>query len=149
MGLPTLPFMGKDPHGNLEEIGPLQRGFLYFVVSPLWKACNRVLQGRVQFLVDNLVSNQQHWEAVSNGVEVDDDQPFQEAPNDYLDTAKEVAAVRIQTNWRKKALAKERPPGPDNAVLDPCSPGGEVHRAVRRSVALHRHFNADELGASA
>jgi len=107
LGLPTLPFMGKDPHGSLREIGPLQTGFLSFVVMPLWQTFNRAVKGHMQFLVNNLANNHKNWEDISNGIEVDDDCTFFESEVDYMDKAKNIAAVRIQASWRMKYAKKE------------------------------------------
>mmetsp|Transcript_46462 Transcript_46462/g.108209 ORF Transcript_46462/g.108209 Transcript_46462/m.108209 type:complete len:1093 (+) Transcript_46462:77-3355(+) len=77
-GLPSLPFMGKEP-GNLVELAPVQVGFLQFVVAPLWKSLNFAVGGeRMQFVVQNIDGNSNTWKAVEKGDDVGDDQPHAE-----------------------------------------------------------------------
>lgn len=83
-GLPTLPFMGKDPTGPLKELGPSQAGFVNFVVAPLYVALNHFSSGTFQYAVDNLQRNKALWERIGAGDEVADAQPFSEPNRDNI-----------------------------------------------------------------
>jgi len=76
-GLPSLPFMGKEP-GNLQELAPVQVGFLQFVVAPLWKSMNFAAGAdTLRFVVENIEGNTSSWKAIEKGEDVGDVQPFQ------------------------------------------------------------------------
>jgi len=76
LGLPTLPFMGKDPNGPIKEIGTLQSGFINFVVFPLWSALHQYTCEGIQFIVDNVQQNGKLWGSVAEGQVVNDMQPY-------------------------------------------------------------------------
>uniref|UniRef100_A0A7S4T1X7 Phosphodiesterase n=1 Tax=Alexandrium monilatum TaxID=311494 RepID=A0A7S4T1X7_9DINO len=76
LGLPTLPFMGKDPN-NLRELAPIQVGFLQFVARPLWSAMSFAAgQDTLSEVVENIAGNMRRWEELAAGEEVPDDQPY-------------------------------------------------------------------------
>lgn len=75
-GLPTLPFMGKDPNGPLKEVGHSQAGFVSFVVLPLWQAVSAFSNGLFQRSLDTIQSNKQKWDLVAKGEEVCEDLPL-------------------------------------------------------------------------
>mmetsp|Transcript_4286 Transcript_4286/g.12074 ORF Transcript_4286/g.12074 Transcript_4286/m.12074 type:complete len:1014 (-) Transcript_4286:107-3148(-) len=75
LGLPTLPFMGKDPHGPVKDLGPSQAGFVNFVVLPLYAALNTFSNGIFQHVVDNVHQNKALWKLVGDGEEFQDDEP--------------------------------------------------------------------------
>lgn len=81
LGLPTLPFMGKDP-AKLQELAPIQVGFVQFVVAPLWSSLNfKGGEDHIQFAVSNLENNRRTWQQIADGQDVDDWQPFMEPPD--------------------------------------------------------------------
>jgi GAF domain-containing protein len=76
LGLPTLPFMGKDPE-NINELAPIQVGFVQFVVAPVWKALSETAgEDHLKFIVENIESNRRIWKKLGDGEEVDDNQPY-------------------------------------------------------------------------
>merc|ERR1712217_534747 len=75
-GLPTLPFMNKDPDGPLKDLGPSQSGFVNFVVVPLFGALNNFCNGRFQYAVNNVQRNKQLWDRVGAGEVINDYQEF-------------------------------------------------------------------------
>eukprot|EP00930_Biecheleria_cincta_P025928 TRINITY_DN18376_c0_g1_i2.p1 TRINITY_DN18376_c0_g1~~TRINITY_DN18376_c0_g1_i2.p1 ORF type:complete len:972 (-),score=161.67 TRINITY_DN18376_c0_g1_i2:21-2936(-) len=77
LGMPTLPFMSKDPQAVL-EIAPVQVGFVQFAVAPLWSAMNFVAGGSLSFAMQNLEHNKSLWKALADGKEVEDEQPFEQ-----------------------------------------------------------------------
>eukprot|EP00929_Paragymnodinium_shiwhaense_P118365 TRINITY_DN90295_c0_g1_i1.p1 TRINITY_DN90295_c0_g1~~TRINITY_DN90295_c0_g1_i1.p1 ORF type:complete len:1020 (-),score=154.30 TRINITY_DN90295_c0_g1_i1:118-3177(-) len=81
LGLPTLPFMGKDP-SDLKGLAPTQVGFLQFVVAPLYSALSFCAGGDLMlFAVQNLQHNKQTWQRLADGEEdVAEEQPFTEPP---------------------------------------------------------------------
>merc|ERR1712060_608941 len=69
MGLPALPFMGKDP-SNLRNIAPVQVGFLQFVVTPLWISLNSATgEESLKFVLENVETNRKKWQQIADGVE--------------------------------------------------------------------------------
>jgi len=81
LGLPTLPFMGKDPN-SLQQLAPIQVGFIQFVAAPLWSAMN--FYGGLDRLVhvkDNIEQNRRCWQQLVEGQAIDEDQPFQNPHN--------------------------------------------------------------------
>lgn len=80
LGLPTLPFMGKDPL-YLGPLAPIQVGFIQFVAAPLWSALNfAVGEDHFAFVKRNVECNRKIWQAVADGNEVPDDQPWESPP---------------------------------------------------------------------
>lgn len=67
LGLPTLPFMGKDPRGPPQEMGPSQSGFVTFVVMPAWHAFNSFTDGALEAQVDEMQRNKDNWDRVAKG----------------------------------------------------------------------------------
>jgi len=78
LGLPSLPFMGKDPN-SLPALAPIQVGFIQFVEVPLWKALNLAVgEDMLAFTLTNLETNRQVWQQLADGNDVSDEQPFRE-----------------------------------------------------------------------
>eukprot|EP00927_Polykrikos_kofoidii_P047540 TRINITY_DN41753_c0_g1_i1.p1 TRINITY_DN41753_c0_g1~~TRINITY_DN41753_c0_g1_i1.p1 ORF type:complete len:1075 (-),score=217.70 TRINITY_DN41753_c0_g1_i1:24-3248(-) len=80
LGMPTLPFMGKDPK-DLKALSPVQVGFLQFVCAPLWSAVNLACgEDLLSFALENLEQNRRRWLRISDGEEVSDEQPYTQPP---------------------------------------------------------------------
>lgn len=77
LGLPTLPFMGKDPQRPLQELAPLQTGFLNFVIVPLWTSFDTFTGKKLSSVIQNMEANKTYWKRVEAGEELSDEQPFQ------------------------------------------------------------------------
>jgi len=76
LGLPSLPFMGKNPQ-NLRELAPVQGGFFQFVAIPLWKALRFYAGGNfLEEVVDNVEANKGRWQKIADGEDVGDDVVF-------------------------------------------------------------------------
>jgi len=70
LGLPTLPFMGKNPN-DMKGLAPIQVGFVQFVAAPLWKALHHFAgEEHLNFIVQNLESNKKAWQSLGEGGEV-------------------------------------------------------------------------------
>lgn len=67
LGLPTMPFMSKDPQGPLNDLAPSQAGFVNFVVAPLWTALSSFTQQKLHFIVDNVMCSKGRWDSIANG----------------------------------------------------------------------------------
>jgi len=70
LGLPSLPFMGKDPT-VVSALAPTQVGFIRFVAAPLWSALTCAV-GRPAMLGDALATlnaNQDLWQQLADGRE--------------------------------------------------------------------------------
>jgi hypothetical protein len=89
-GLPTLPFMGKEP--VISEISGVQGGFLNFVVTPLIVALDHFSSGRMGFVKSNLQRNKERWDKLAKGETLTDEDVFDE-PRDVGDLAKTRASV--------------------------------------------------------
>jgi hypothetical protein len=85
LGLPTLPFMGKNPE-CLSGLAPVQTGFLQYVVRPLWLALNGAAgeddkgERPLEAVVENLEHNSKMWQQLADGQDVADEQPFKHPP---------------------------------------------------------------------
>merc|ERR1712194_453878 len=88
LGLPSLPFMGKDPQ-HFREIAPIQVGFVQFVVVPLWKALRFSAGGDLlDEVVENVDANKSRWQQIADGTDVldeDEDKKFK-FPKGYVAT---------------------------------------------------------------
>eukprot|EP00928_Gymnodinium_smaydae_P033874 TRINITY_DN2413_c0_g6_i1.p1 TRINITY_DN2413_c0_g6~~TRINITY_DN2413_c0_g6_i1.p1 ORF type:complete len:1036 (-),score=258.10 TRINITY_DN2413_c0_g6_i1:196-3303(-) len=74
LGLPTLPFMGKNPEA-VRELAPIQTGFVQFVVAPLWSGVNFVAgEEKLKFALDNIDSNKASWQRIADGGEATEGQ---------------------------------------------------------------------------
>jgi len=77
-GLPSLPFMGKDPN-LVRELAPIQVGFIQFVAMPLWSGLNFAAGNDcLSEVYGNICANRARWERLAEGEEVPDRQPFQQ-----------------------------------------------------------------------
>eukprot|EP00928_Gymnodinium_smaydae_P012375 TRINITY_DN14493_c0_g3_i1.p1 TRINITY_DN14493_c0_g3~~TRINITY_DN14493_c0_g3_i1.p1 ORF type:complete len:817 (+),score=141.38 TRINITY_DN14493_c0_g3_i1:75-2525(+) len=83
LGLPSLPFMGKDPNSVLAT-APTQVGFIQFVVTPLFSAMSFIAgENLLVPLMNNLNNNRKNWQELADGKEVaEEEQPF-ETPRHY------------------------------------------------------------------
>lgn len=76
LGLPTLPFMGKDPK-NLPELAPIQMGFIQFVAKPLWSAMSFIAGKNImEEVVMNVGDNKDRWKRIADGEDLEEEQPF-------------------------------------------------------------------------
>lgn len=76
LGLPTLPFMGKDPD-LLQGFAPVQVGFVQFVAVPQWKGINNCAgEGHLQFAVDNVENNKSLWQAIGESGKLPEETEF-------------------------------------------------------------------------
>jgi hypothetical protein len=76
LGLASLPFMEKDPAGSLQELAPLQAGFLSFVALPLWSAADTFAGGKLEHAVANARQNKEVWDKLADGADVPERQFF-------------------------------------------------------------------------
>lgn len=67
LGLPSVPFMGKDP-SKLAGLAPTQVGFIRFVANPLWHALDSAVVGGAlpADVLDNVKKNQDQWQSISD-----------------------------------------------------------------------------------
>merc|ERR1712176_807623 len=67
LGLPSLPFMGKDP-SFLPGLAPAQIGFIRFVTVPLWSAFDRALAAgeSLAHVLETMKDNQSTWTEISD-----------------------------------------------------------------------------------
>lgn len=80
LGLPTLPFMGKDP-SSLNGLAPIQMGFIQFVAAPLWSAMNFAAgEDCLGAIMRNVEQNRKVWQQLGEGKDVPIDQPFENLP---------------------------------------------------------------------
>lgn len=80
LGLPTLPFMGKDPK-VLPDLAPIQVGFLQFVAQPLWSALSFFAREELlNEVVLNVTENKDRWKRLGEGEDIPDEQPFNSPP---------------------------------------------------------------------
>jgi len=76
LGLPTLPFMGKEPT-NLNALAPIQTGFIQFVAMPLWSALNTAAgNDLLRPLLDNISENRKKWQQLCDGEPLEEQAPF-------------------------------------------------------------------------
>jgi hypothetical protein len=75
LGLPSLPFMAKDP-ADIPSLARVQDGFLQFVIVPLWTSWSHATGGdHLKFNLENIESNRKRWQLLSEGKEVDEANP--------------------------------------------------------------------------
>jgi len=68
LGLPSLPFMGKDPN-DMVGLAPTQVGFIRFVAVPLWTALGRLIPGTdiLEKVIKAVAENQDSWQMIADG----------------------------------------------------------------------------------
>jgi len=86
LGLPSLPFMGKDPHALL-GLAPVQVGFIKFVELPMWSGINSYTgEDLFSMVIQNVEKNQQRWQRIADGGGIPDgDEEYRSPPraSDY------------------------------------------------------------------
>jgi len=82
LGLPSLPFMGKDPHA-LVGLAPVQVGFIKFVELPMWAGFNSYVgEDHFGVIIQNIDDNRQRWQKMADTEEIpSDEQEFRPPPN--------------------------------------------------------------------